>query len=107
MNKRIERYSIITEHIWHFRVDDNLPWKFCAGVWNQDTNESLSSEQIKKAFLGYFKYSCGIEPYSKCPKCGKELVPRESRYGKFVGCSAFPVCDFIATKTKPYECDTE
>ncbi|MBQ7449924.1 type I DNA topoisomerase [bacterium] len=30
-----------------------------------------------------------------CPKCGKEIVQRKSRYGKiFYGCSGYPDCDF-------------
>ncbi|MHB8627541.1 MAG: type I DNA topoisomerase [Aggregatilineales bacterium] len=32
-----------------------------------------------------------------CPKCGKPLVKRQSRYGEFVACSGFPNCKFTAT----------
>ena len=30
----------------------------------------------------------------KCPECGKELVYRTSRYGKFISCSGFPACRY-------------
>ncbi len=30
-----------------------------------------------------------------CPKCGKPLVIRTSRYGEFVACSGFPKCKYI------------
>ncbi len=30
----------------------------------------------------------------RCPKCGAELVYKKSKYGKFVGCSNFPTCDY-------------
>ena len=30
-----------------------------------------------------------------CPKCGKPLVEREGRFGKFLGCSAYPKCRTI------------
>lgn len=30
-----------------------------------------------------------------CPKCGKDLVYKFSKTGKFVGCSGYPECDFI------------
>jgi len=30
-----------------------------------------------------------------CPKCGKPLVERWSRYGKFVSCSNYPECDYV------------
>ncbi len=31
---------------------------------------------------------------SRCPKCGSELKIRESDYGKFYGCSAYPNCKY-------------
>ncbi len=31
----------------------------------------------------------------KCPKCGKPLIEREGRFGKFLGCSAYPKCKTI------------
>ncbi len=30
-----------------------------------------------------------------CPKCGCELVKRESKYGEFVACSGYPKCKYI------------
>ncbi len=35
-----------------------------------------------------------------CPQCGKPLWERRSRYGKFIGCSGFPDCKYIARKKK-------
>ncbi|HID34335.1 MAG TPA: type I DNA topoisomerase [Anaerolineae bacterium] len=29
-----------------------------------------------------------------CPECGGELVIREGRYGKFIGCSNYPTCKY-------------
>ncbi|MCF7926611.1 MAG: type I DNA topoisomerase [Candidatus Izimaplasma sp.] len=31
----------------------------------------------------------------KCPKCGHDMVIRQSRYGKFEACSNFPKCKYI------------
>ncbi|MDD3646000.1 MAG: type I DNA topoisomerase [Candidatus Gracilibacteria bacterium] len=37
-----------------------------------------------------------IEKVGKpCPKCGKDLIYRHSKAGKFIGCSGYPECDFI------------
>jgi DNA topoisomerase-1 len=37
----------------------------------------------------------GPEPIGRdCPKCGKELVIRYGRYGKFISCSGFPECRY-------------
>jgi restriction system protein len=29
-----------------------------------------------------------------CPKCGSILVDRSGKYGKFIGCSTYPKCDY-------------
>ena len=29
-----------------------------------------------------------------CPKCGSKLVKRNSKYGSFIGCSAYPKCHY-------------
>lgn len=39
-----------------------------------------------------------IEPQSlgvPCPQCGAELQLKKGRYGLFVGCSAYPTCDYL------------
>lgn len=35
-----------------------------------------------------------------CPECGKELVERNGRYGKFVACSNYPECKYIKKEEK-------
>jgi len=41
-----------------------------------------------------------------CPKCGSDLSPRKSRFGKiFYGCTKYPKCDFTAwDKPVPMSC---
>ncbi len=40
-----------------------------------------------------------------CPKCGKNLMIRQGRYGDFLACSGFPKCRF--TKSLPSEVDKQ
>lgn len=35
-----------------------------------------------------------------CPKCGKPLVFRKSKYGEFEACSGYPECDYVKKKEK-------
>ncbi len=37
----------------------------------------------------------------KCPECGSDLVIKQGRYGKFIGCSNYPKCRFIEPLEKP------
>ena len=36
-----------------------------------------------------------ISQQELCPQCGAELVIRSGQHGKFLGCSAFPHCDYL------------
>ena len=36
-----------------------------------------------------------------CPKCDSPLIIRQGRYGKFIGCSAYPKCKYIEPLEKP------
>lgn len=38
----------------------------------------------------------------RCPKCGRQMVVKHGRYGKFLACPAFPEC----RSTKPYQEET-
>jgi len=41
-----------------------------------------------------------IEPQAlgvPCPQCGQELQLKKGRYGLFVGCSAYPECDYMTS----------
>ena len=41
----------------------------------------------------------GSETEHTCLKCGKPLVVKVGRYGKFLACSGYPECKFTATLT--------
>lgn len=36
-----------------------------------------------------------------CPKCGSELQVKRGKYGKFIGCSAYPKCRYIEPLERP------
>jgi DNA topoisomerase-1 len=53
------------------------------------------SEQVKAAELAMPELKAEPEPLGRdCPECGKPLIIRHGRYGKFIGCSAFPACRY-------------
>ncbi|MBI2635111.1 MAG: type I DNA topoisomerase [Parcubacteria group bacterium] len=37
----------------------------------------------------------------KCPECGKPVIIRMGRYGKFYACTGFPACKYTANLEKP------
>jgi DNA topoisomerase-1 len=51
------------------------------------------AEQVIRAEAEMPEMKTGPEPIGRaCPDCGKELVIRWGRYGKFISCSGFPDC---------------
>ncbi len=40
-------------------------------------------------------------PKDPCPKCGKPLAVRFSKFGKFVGCTGYPDCDYKNSMKAP------
>jgi DNA topoisomerase-1 len=43
----------------------------------------------------------------KCKKCGADMLVKNSRYGRFLGCSNYPDCDFTAALTIGIGCPKE
>jgi len=51
------------------------------------------AQQLARAEQLMPELKTGPEPIGRaCPECGKELVIRYGRYGKFIACSGFPDC---------------
>jgi DNA topoisomerase-1 len=51
------------------------------------------AQQVTRAEAEMPEMKQGPEPIGRpCPDCGKELVIRWGRYGKFISCSGFPDC---------------
>ncbi|MHA2610399.1 MAG: type I DNA topoisomerase [bacterium JZ-2024 1] len=48
-----------------------------------------------------------METDRKCPKCGASLILRESAQGRFLGCSSYPNCKYVAPEflqESPFPC---
>jgi len=57
----------------------------CRNIKNLSQNEAQKNQNMQE-----------LNPKEeKCPECGKDLVVKQSRYGKFLGCSGYPDCKYI------------
>lgn len=76
---------------------------FLTEVIAPETRESITNQlnALEKASRKDFKEHVNVikdkvENKGKtCPKCGRLLVLREGKYGKFLGCPGFPKCKYI------------
>ncbi|HMX20163.1 MAG TPA: type I DNA topoisomerase [Anaerolineales bacterium] len=66
-------------------------------IWTDAIREFYNpfAEDVKKAQAEMPVTKSGPEPIGRaCPTCGKELVIRYGRFGKFISCSGFPECRY-------------
>jgi len=66
-------------------------------LWTDAMREFYTpfAEDVKKAQAEMPVTKSGPEPIGRdCPTCGKELVIRFGRFGKFISCSGFPECRY-------------
>ncbi|MCB5188372.1 type I DNA topoisomerase [Methylobacillus caricis] len=55
--------------------------------WQGFNNQIIEKSNVERP---------GVEVLDEaCPKCGKPLHSRLGRFGKFIGCSGYPECDYI------------
>jgi DNA topoisomerase-1 len=65
----------------------------------KDYNELLDKD-LEKASQKQGVKAKGIPSEEKCPECGRPLVIKSGRYGKFKACSGFPECRFKKSLNK-------
>jgi DNA topoisomerase-1 len=80
------------------RMEEDLD-KIATGEddWVSVMNEFWTpfSADLAKAQADMPVVKSGPEPIGRaCPECGRELVIRYGRYGKFISCSGFPTCRY-------------
>ncbi len=71
-------------------ADGDKKWRVVVGDFYKDFDAALT---IAKKELPKTK----VEPEKvgrACPTCGRDLVIRNGRYGKFISCSGFPECRY-------------
>ena len=67
-------------------------------IYTQILSLKITDKEVLKEHIEYaknIKEEKELENNSyKCPLCGGNLVAREGKYGKFIGCSNYPRCKF-------------
>ncbi len=92
----MQYFSEIVDYSFTARMEEDLD-KISTGeaewVTVMDEFYGPFAKKVEKAQEDMPVVKSGPEPIGRaCPKCGKELVIRYGRYGKFISCSGFPEC---------------
>jgi len=92
----MQYFSEVVDYNFTARMEEDLD-KISTGEaeWVKVMDEFYGpfSKKVEKAQEDMPVVKSGPEPIGRdCPKCGKELVIRYGRYGKFISCSGFPEC---------------
>ncbi len=94
----MQYFSEIVDYNFTARMEEDLD-KISTGEaeWVKIMHDFYGpfSETVEKAQEDMPVVKSGPEPIGRdCPDCGKELVIRYGRYGKFISCSGFPECRY-------------
>ena len=94
----IQYFPDIVDLQFTVRMEEDLD-KIATGEddWVSVMNEFWTpfSADLAKAQADMPVVKSGPEPIGRaCPECGRELVIRYGRYGKFISCSGFPTCRY-------------
>ncbi|MCX4249316.1 MAG: NERD domain-containing protein [Bacilli bacterium] len=63
-------------------------------ISNNIVDKKMRKQHIKDIQVKV-NYNKQLEKNMICPKCGNQLVEKNGRYGKFIGCSNYPKCKYI------------
>ncbi len=94
----IQYFSDVVDLSFTARMEEDLD-KIAEGQahWAEVMQEFYEpfSADVQKAQADMPVVKSGPEPIGRaCPECGRDLVIRYGRYGKFISCSGFPTCRY-------------
>src|SRR6266849_5882689 len=61
-------------------------------------------KDLKRAGKGMDNFKGGVDTGQPCPDCGKPLVEKWGRFGKFLACSSYPECKYTKPVTLGIAC---
>ena len=67
-------------------------------IVNTINNSNIKDKKLIKEHVKNIKENIIDKDLNKCPKCGGQLVERNGKYGKFIGCSNYPKCKYTDNK---------
>jgi DNA topoisomerase I len=93
----VENFPDLLEFKFTAKLEESLDrisegekdWQEYLKSYNALLDEDLQAAEKKEGIKKQ-----GIPTEETCPKCGKKLVIKSGRYGKFVACSGYPECDY-------------
>ncbi len=106
----LENFSDLMEYEFTVRLEEELD-RISEGelswVDYLKSYYSLLDKDIKEASKVKGVKATGIPLEDACPECGRKLVIKEGRYGRFKACSGYPECEYreslVKKEVKPLE----
>lgn len=83
------------------RIDGGKGYFITTNVFTLEAEKFAADKPIelvdKFKLMEYMQMANITMPEAKpavCPKCGSNLINRKGKYGAFIGCTAYPKCDY-------------
>ena len=100
-------FPYIVDETFTAKMEDDLDnvetgdtaWKQLIANFYGPFADSLSKADEK--MQGQYMKIPDVETGEDCPNCGKPMVEKYGRFGKFIACSGYPECKTIKKNSKP------
>lgn len=97
MNNNIVNVAATRAKFRFYMIGDKSVWT-CRSVRvaRECTAEILTDKEVAELLGDKTEDAKSVSAKTAmiCPECGKKLVERSGKFGKFIGCSGFPKCRF-------------
>ena len=91
----LTRYDTLIDKVLSYKDDviENVD-----EIVNHINNNNIKDKKMIKKHINNIRDNIIEKDLNKCPKCGGQLVERNGKYGKFLGCSNYPRCKYTDSK---------
>ena len=91
----LTRYDTLLERIVsHNQIIINNPNE----IANIIISNNIIDEKIRREHVRRINETVIKNDQTKCPRCGGQLVYRDGKYGRFIGCINYPRCKYTENK---------
>ena len=88
----------VVELAWNYKIEQNLPWDFCAAALSMDLGAAIDIALMERAFANFFHQNGDVEVFEKCPVCGRgTMIPQRIEGMYYVSCTEYPECEHSVT----------
>lgn len=94
-NAKVVKYGYLNDTIKELSTEKVMDEARVREIVTMLQDGNIDSVENRKAHVEAIHAKQNAIKAGVCPRCGGQLVERNGRYGKFMGCSNYPKCRYV------------